>query len=71
MHAIAAGVAVTLFILLGFMSSDNLGPYISLAVLAAGIVCTARLMNADHHPVEVYAGLLIGSLAQVIAYCFA
>jgi len=70
MHAISAGVVVVLFILLGFHSTDNLGPFISLAFLMAGLVCTARLINSDHHPVEVYAGLFIGMLAQLIAYWF-
>src|SRR3569833_1199774 len=45
MHAIAVGVVITLFILLGFMSSDNLGPFVSIALLTGGIVCTARLIN--------------------------
>ena len=71
MHAIAVGVVITLFILLGFMSPDNLGPFISIALLVGGLVCTARLINSDHYPVEVYAGLLIGIVCQVVAYWFA
>jgi len=70
MHAISAGVVITLFILLGFISNDNFGFYISLALLIAGVVCTARLVNSDHYPIEVYAGLFIGILCQIIAYFF-
>lgn len=70
MHAISAGVVVALLVLLGFMSADNFGPYISVGLLISGIVCTARLLNSDHHPIEVYAGLFIGILAQVAAYLF-
>lgn len=70
MHAIAAGVVVTLMILMGFMSYDNMGPYISIVLLLAGLVCTARLINSDHNPLEVYAGLLVGFVAQLIAYFF-
>jgi len=70
MHAISAGVVITLFVLLGFMSSSNLGFYISVALLLAGAVCTSRLINSDHSPREVYAGLLIGVMAQMAAYLF-
>lgn len=70
MHAIAAGVVVALFILLGFMSTDNLGFYISIALLIAGVVCTSRLINSDHYPVEVYAGLFIGIISQIVAFWF-
>lgn len=70
MHAIAAGVVVTLLVLLGLLSANNLGPYISVGVLIAGLVCTSRLITSDHHPVEVYAGLLVGIVAQVAAYLF-
>lgn len=70
MHAISAGVVLALFVLLGLMSDDNLGAYISIALLIAGAVCTARLVNGDHHPVEVYGGLFIGIFAQLLAYWF-
>jgi hypothetical protein len=68
MHAISAGVMVAYMILLGFLLGIPLGPFISIALLIAGIVCTARLLNSDHHPVEVYAGLAIGIVAQLLAY---
>ena len=70
MHSISAGVVITLLVLLGFMSANNLGPYISIGLLIAGLVCTSRLINSDHHPIEVYAGLLVGIVAQVAAYLF-
>ena len=70
MHTISAGVVVTLFIILGLTAAYNYGPYISIVFLLAGLVCTARLINSDHHPVEVYAGLLLGITAQLIAYWF-
>jgi acid phosphatase family membrane protein YuiD len=47
-----------------------LGFYIALSLLIAGAVSTARLVNNDHHPIEVYAGLAIGLLAQLLAYYF-
>jgi hypothetical protein len=68
MHALAAGVGVTFMLLLGLMSDSDFGIYISSAVLAAGLVCTARMINNDHRPADVYSGLVVGVLSQVVAY---
>ena len=46
----------------------NFGFYISIAFLLAGLVCSARLVNNDHYPIEVYLGLFLGIIAQLIAY---
>ncbi|MFN2457182.1 MAG: phosphatase PAP2 family protein [Chitinophagaceae bacterium] len=70
MHAISVGVLAAFILSVSFLSDANYGIYISLAVLLAGLVCTARLVNTDHHPVEVYAGLFIGIIAQTVAYWF-
>lgn len=70
MHALAAGVAIAFMTILGLMSFTSFGFYIAIALLAAGLVCTARLINADHHPFDVYAGLIAGILSQVVAYWF-
>jgi hypothetical protein len=70
MHAIAMGVVAALFIFLGFSTYENMGPYISAVWLVAGLVCTARLVNNDHHPVEVYVGFAAGVIALVIASFF-
>lgn len=71
MHAISAGVMATYMMLLGFLLGVSFGLFIAVALLIAGAVCTARLLNSDHHPVEVYVGLVIGILAQLIAYFIA
>jgi hypothetical protein len=70
MHALSMGVVVTLFLLLSLQSDVNLGPYLSMALFIAGLVCTARLLNSDHLPFEVYAGLSLGAVAQIIAFAF-
>lgn len=70
MHALSMGVAVTLLIILSLSSSTNFGPYVSVGLLLAGLVCTARLILNDHRPFDIYAGLLLGALAQVIAWLF-
>lgn len=70
MHALSCGVVFTFMVLLGLRSDLQLGLYISIAVFLCGLVCTARLINGDHRPVEVYAGFLIGTVAQLIASFF-
>ena len=70
MHALSMGVVVTLLIILSLGSSANMGPYVSIGLLLAGLVCTARLVLNDHKPFDVYAGLLLGAVAQLIAWVF-
>jgi hypothetical protein len=70
MHAIAVGLMVTYVMIMGFLSPVNYGPFISVALLITGITCTARLITADHSPAEVYIGLFIGIITQVVAYWF-
>ena len=70
MHALSLGVVITLFIVLSLTSSANFGPYLSIALFITGLVCTARLMNSDHHPFEVYVGLFLGMVAQLVAWVF-
>lgn len=71
MHTIAIGVMITFMLLLAFSTDVNYGFYIAIAFLLAGLVSTARLINSDHNPLEVYAGLVAGILAQLVAYYFA
>ena len=68
MHGISMGVMVAFTCIVAFLAEINFGPYISLSLLIAGLVSTARLMNSDHDPVEVYIGLIIGIVAQIAAY---
>jgi hypothetical protein len=70
MHALSLGVVITLLIILSLGSTANLGPYVSIGLLITGVVCTARLVLNDHKPFDVYAGLLLGAFAQVIAWVF-
>jgi hypothetical protein len=70
MHAISVGVMLTYMMLLGFLLAVPFGFFIAVALLVTGAVCTARLVHSDHYPIEVYAGLAIGILAQLLAYVF-
>jgi hypothetical protein len=68
MHAISLGVMLGFVCVTAFLAAINFGPYISIALLVTGLVCTARLINSDHHPVEVYGGLVVGLIGVLVAY---
>jgi hypothetical protein len=68
MHAISMGVMLTFLMLLALGQAISFGMYISMALLIAGLVCTARFIASDHTPKEVYAGLLVGIVSQLIAH---
>lgn len=68
MHTMATGVVVAFMCLMGLNESVNYTAYISLALLVAGVVGTSRLIVQGHSPAEIYAGFVVGALAQVIAF---
>ena len=45
---------------MAFHRMSTYGIYISLAILTAGIICTARLIDSNHTTKEIYWGLFIG-----------
>jgi hypothetical protein len=55
---------------MAFTDSSSFSFYLSIAVLIAGIVCTARLVVSDHSQKEIYYGFLIGILSQLAAHYF-
>jgi len=71
MHAIAAGVGIAFVMLLGFSQDLNFGVYISGSILLTGAICTARFIDSDHTPKEIYVGLFIGVGALLLALPFA
>lgn len=70
MHAIAVGVMLAFMYGISLRSSGSLGLYLSIALLVTGLVCTARLVNNDHRPAEIYLGLALGVVSQVVAFWF-
>jgi hypothetical protein len=68
MHAVAMGGALMFFFLLSFNDNYASGLYLSVALLATGLVCTARLLTGAHNPFQLYSGLFIGLLMQWIAW---
>jgi hypothetical protein len=70
MHAIAVGLMSTFVLMLGLSGGVNFGLYISIVLLVSGLVCTARLIASDHTQTEIYTGLFVGMVSQLIAYLF-
>jgi len=71
MHGIAAGALFVLFLWMAFSGHLATGIYLSAAILITGLVCTARFIVSDHNSFEIYSGLLVGGLCQLVAIAFA
>jgi hypothetical protein len=67
MHGLAIGGMLFFLISLSLTGEGSGGIYIAVALLIAGLVCTARFIVSDHNPFEIYAGLFAGIAAQWIA----
>lgn len=67
MHAISMGILLMFMVILAFTQTGNYSIYLSIAILIAGVVCTARFIVSDHTPAEIYTGLLLGIVSQLIA----
>lgn len=67
MHAMSMGVLVMFMAVLAAGQATNYTLYASVAVLIAGIVCTARLIVSDHSSKEIYVGFFIGVLSYLLA----
>lgn len=70
MHAMGVGGFAAALVLTSFYYQQTDGIAISLAVLVAGLVCSARLLLNEHTLKEVYTGLIAGVLCQCISYYF-
>jgi len=67
MHALAMGGMLFFIFLVSFSGEGSSGLYPAVALLIAGIICTARMIVSDHRPAEIYLGLIAGILCQLIA----
>ena len=67
MHAISMGILLVFMSLLSFTQAGSYTIYTSIAFLIAGLVCTSRFIVSDHTPAEIYTGLLVGGISQLIA----
>ena len=69
LHSIGMGGLVgMLFLFYLFYSFDDLSWLLLAGIVAAGAVGTARLYLKAHEPNEVYGGLLVGFVAQFLAF---
>lgn len=67
-HTVAIGGALMFFLLFSFTDAYASGLYLSIALAVTGVVATSRLLAGAHSSFEVWAGLFVGMLAQVIGW---
>ncbi|MEO6490739.1 MAG: hypothetical protein ABIO04_12420 [Ferruginibacter sp.] len=67
MHAIGMGGWIGIFLVIQNSNEMLMTWPIAMVVLLAGLVCSARLLISSHEPKDVYAGLAIGILTQLVA----
>jgi hypothetical protein len=66
MHAIAMGGLVGIFFVIMQQNTMLMTWPLSIVILIAGLVCTSRFIVSDHKPKEIYSGLLVGFVCQLI-----
>lgn len=67
MHAIGMGGVLGLFIIIMQQNDFLMTVPLSIAFLITGIVCTSRLIVSDHTAKEIFTGLLLGIICQLLA----
>lgn len=67
MHGMAMGILVFFIGMLALNQPMSYSVYLSIAILIAGLVCTARLIVSDHSSKEVYTGLFVGAASMLLA----
>ncbi|MBO9631963.1 MAG: hypothetical protein J7578_02515 [Chitinophagaceae bacterium] len=67
MHSTGVGGLVAFFMIMAFGQREETGRYVAIAFLIAGLVCSARFIVSDHSKKEIYVGLFVGALCQLIA----
>ena len=70
MHAMGVGGGMMAVYLFAFYYQMPLGISMCEATLITGIVCTSRFLVSDHTSKEIYAGLFVGGICQLIAFFF-
>jgi hypothetical protein len=67
MHAIGVGGLTGVFIVMANNYSILMAWPLCVAVFITGLVCTARLIVSDHNQKDIYGGLFIGLVTQLVA----
>ncbi len=68
MHAMGVGGLLAFMLIACFYYQSYLGVDIAILTIITGLVCTSRLLLSDHDNFEVYTGLLVGVLCQLIGF---
>lgn len=68
MHTTAMGAVLTFFLLQVLYNNDGTGLYFAVVLVITALVASARIMVSNHSTHEVYLGLIMGSLAQLVAW---
>lgn len=71
MHTIGTSSAATAIMLMAWFYQTDIGIAIAFFVLLNGIVATARFICSNHTPLEIYSGMGLGIVAQIVAYLVA
>jgi len=71
MHGIAVGALFILFVWMASNGTVAFGSWLAIATLITGLVCTARFIVSDHSGFEIYSGLMVGALCQLVAIAIA
>jgi hypothetical protein len=71
MHAIGCGgmLGIMLVVLNNNFSSPFTLPLMA-AILITGIVCSSRLIVSDHTQKDIYLGLFVGFISQLLSATF-
>ncbi|HEY5371911.1 MAG TPA: hypothetical protein VIJ75_23255 [Hanamia sp.] len=69
MHALGVGSLCALMLIIIF-SGYSLAIFLAamLTFIITGIVCTSRMIVSDHKPFDIYSGLFISILCQLVAF---
>ena len=70
LHGIAIGGALTAIILFSLHYQTPMGLAICVATLLTGIVATCRFIAGSHTNAEMYVGIGVGCICQLIGYWF-
>lgn len=70
LHMLGIGGIISFTIIMSFQYKLNFNLIIAILFILAGIIAVSRLALKAHQPKEIYIGLLVGMVSQVISYQF-
>lgn len=66
-HMIGIGGLIGALICISITLDIYITPYVIFALIAAGLIGSARLILKAHTPLQIYAGFVVGLICQIIA----